>query len=548
MSKAGTLIFILLFGWHICAFAQDDQKAEVLEVQETAMPEAVIEAPESSEPQAAVEAPQSATEKETAVVDNLAVSPTVTLDFKDADIRNVLKIISYKSGVNIVATPEVIGNISIRLVEVPWENALDVILKTYGFGYERKGNIITVAPLDKLTAQKKQEIELAQVQPTITEVFNLKYLDAQDAKKALDPQLSPRGKITVLEMTGQAGWEFAGGESTGKRKRSAEEKMGRSKVLIVSDVPPIIEKVREVVAKLDVKPQQILIQTRIIEVDRNKLRDIGFDWGTGTAGAETSAVTNNTLTTQGGKAQTSLGGHNLSSQVKPSGFNPMAGALVSGVEPYNIGLELLFKKLTGPQFEVIIHALEEDVHTNTLSAPRIMTLNNQEAAILVNTRYPILKQEQTATATTPITTESLDYYQDIGIQLNVVPQIAGDNAINMVIHPAVTSYTDTLGVNAYPIIQNREAETRILMRDNETVVIGGLMKDVKTKAVEGIPFLKDIPYIGKAFSRETYDTEKVELLIFITASIVKDEDSSLENIAKIEEAITANNPLAPRKK
>ncbi len=142
-----------------------------------------------------------AQEAEIAIVDTLEKSRNVTLDFKEADIRNVLKIISYKSGVNIVATPEVIGNISIRLVDVPWEKALDAILKTYGFAYEKIGNIITVAPIDKLTSLKKQEVELAQVQPTVSEVFNLKYIDAQDAKKAIEPQLSPRGKITVLEMT-----------------------------------------------------------------------------------------------------------------------------------------------------------------------------------------------------------------------------------------------------------------------------------------------------------------------------------------------------------
>jgi len=169
---------------------------------------------------------QNQTEEQTAIVESLSRSQNVTLDFKEADIRNVLKIVSYKSGVNIVTTPEVMGNVSVRLVDVPWEKALDVILKTYGFGYEKQGNIITVAPIEKLTTLKKQEVELAQVQPTVSEVFNLKYIDAQDAKKALEPQLSPRGKITVLEMTGQAGWEFGTAEMA-KRKRVTEEKMGR---------------------------------------------------------------------------------------------------------------------------------------------------------------------------------------------------------------------------------------------------------------------------------------------------------------------------------
>ena len=212
---------------------------------------------------------QAQPEEQVAAVDSLAKSQNVTLDFKDADIRNVLKIISYKSGINIVTTPEVMGNVTIRLIDVPWENALEVILKTYGFAYEKKGSIITVAPLEKLTALKRQEVELAQVQPTITEVFNLKFIDAKDAKKALDAILSPRGKITVLEVTGQAGWEF-GGEELGKRKRASEGSISRSKTLIVSDVPPVLERIKEVVEKIDINPLQILIEAKLVEVNHDK--------------------------------------------------------------------------------------------------------------------------------------------------------------------------------------------------------------------------------------------------------------------------------------
>jgi len=149
----------------------------------------------------------------------------VTLDFSNADIRSVLKIISLKTGVNIVASPDVTGTVSIYLDDVPWEKALEVILSTYGYGYEKKANVISVAPLDKLTEQKRMEQELSQVQPTVTEVFQLKFLDALDAKKALEPLISPRGRITVLESTGKAGWEF-GTEALAKREVKEREKDG----------------------------------------------------------------------------------------------------------------------------------------------------------------------------------------------------------------------------------------------------------------------------------------------------------------------------------
>jgi type IV pilus assembly protein PilQ len=488
----------------------------------------------------AAEASATAAEAQVGAVEDLAASQNVTLDFKEADIRNVLKIISMKAGVNVVTTADVIGNVTIRLVDVPWEQALDAILKTHGFAYDKQGNIIIVAPIDKLTAQKKQEVELAQVQPTATEVFALRYLDAQDAKKAIEPQLSPRGKITMLEMTGQVGWEFSGAE-LGKRKRAQEAAMGRSKVLIITDIVPVLDKLRAVIEKIDVKPLQILIETRIMEVSRDKLKDFGFDWGTGSTGAGTSAI----VTTTTGES-TAAGGHTMTSLVKPSAFGPKA-ADITGILPFNTGLAAMFQKLSGTQFEVIMHALEEDALTNTLSAPSIMALNNQEATILVGTRYPILKKEVTTSGSTPVETITLDYYQDIGIQLNVVPQVGADNHINMVVHPAVTSFSQTLSDQKYPIIEMREAETRILMKDGETVVIGGLLKDIKTKSRQGIPFLSKIPLLGVIFSRDTYDTGKLDLLIFITAHVVKEGEFTPEEIAKFQQRIQPT-PVAKTKK
>jgi type IV pilus assembly protein PilQ len=466
------------------------------------------------------------------ITDSLAASQNVTLDFKDADINNVLKIIAFKAGVNIVTTAEVIGNVTIRLVDVPWDKALDVILKTHGFGYDRQGNIITVAPMEKLTAMKKQEIELGTVQPTLTEVFTLKYIDAQDAKKALEGQLSPRGKITILEMTGQGGWEFGGAE-LGKRKRLTEEKMGRSKVLIVTDIAPALDRLKEALTQIDVMQKQVLIEARIMEVSRDRLKDIGFDYGTGTTGADSDTPV---AIPSGSKGNASIAGSNIGAQVTPAAFNPKASGAtgIVGFSPFNTGMQLVYKHLTGTKFEVIVHALEEDVRTNTLSAPKLMAMNNQEATILVGTRYPILKTEVNGTPGQATTTVTLDYYQDIGIQLNVVPQIGADNTVNMVVHPAVTAKTGVLGDNQYPIIDTREAETRIVMKDGETVVIGGLLKDIRTKGRQGIPFLGSIPLFGGLFTRETNDVQKIDLLIFLTAHVIKEGEFTLEQITQMQ--------------
>jgi type IV pilus assembly protein PilQ len=528
------LILILIFGYTVSSSAQQTQN----------------ETSKADKPQ--VQAAESAVkteEEQAAVIESLSRSDNVTLDFKEADIRNVLKIIAYKAGINIVTTPEVIGNVTIRLVDVPWEKALDVILRTYGFGYEKQGNIITVAPIEKLTAQKKQEVELAQVQPTITEVFNLRYIDAQDARKALEPQLSPRGKITVLEMTGQAGWEF-GSEELSKRKRVTEGRTSRSKTLIISDMPPILEKISEILKIIDIQPQQIIIEAKLIEVNHDKIKDLGFNWGTGTEGP-TSLITARNLVDTYVTTTNSVTGATEQVVLKEVVTLPTIplnsmGSKVLGAQlnPTAAVSELIFQKLTGTQFEAVIKALEDKSYANTLSAPHIMTLNNQEASILIGSKFPLIKGT-VSTETGAITGQSLDRYQDIGIQLNVAPQISGKDYINLIVHPAVSTYSQTVKAISstgatmaeYPIIVVREAETQILIKDGGTVVIGGLMKDVKSDSRKGIPILMNIPYLGSLFRRDYSTTTKVDLLVFLTAHIVKEGEFSTEEINGLKERL-----------
>ncbi|MDD5255710.1 MAG: type II and III secretion system protein [Candidatus Omnitrophica bacterium] len=283
-----------------------------------------------------------------------------------------------------------------------------------------------------------------------------------------------------------------------------------------------------------------MIETRIMEVSTDWLKDIGFDYGTGTSGATNTTASYLPLEDKGTELLSQISGFALASQVGPAAFAPKASTIGSTASTFNTGLRVLYQRLTGTQFQAMLHAIEEDVHTNTLSSPTIMALNNQEATILVGTRYPILKQDTTSSSSSAtVTTVSLDYYQDIGIQLNVVPQIGVNNFINMVVHPAVTSYTQALGgtsdIARFPIIETREAETRIMIGDGETIVIGGLIKDVKSTNKQGIPFLSKIPLFGVFFSRDTVDTGKVDLLIFITAHIVKEDEFTAERLASLEE-------------
>ena len=496
--------------------------------------------------------------EEAAPVLATAASPSgnVTVDFKDADIQTVLRVIALKSGMNIVAAENVRGTVTMKLIDVPWDVALEIILTTYGYAYERVGNVISVSSVKAMTEQKEELKKLFETQPVVIEVFTLKYVNAADVANTLKPLLSKRGSVAVLYRRGLSGWAFStgvtrsGATSSTSSSQTAGTAMtpytpsgpgtegqekGMSKTLVVIDIPPYVEKIRKILDTMDSMPKQVFIETRIVEVRRQKLKDLGFDFSTGTVGT----FQLNPYKHGHEVGATSYGNNNI-----PAPFAPVSDGIKGSADPttklFNTGLNLVFKKLNGFQFEVIMHALEEDVNTNVLSAPKIRTLDNQQAGILIGQQYPILtSSSSTAGGTSATATASLDYYQPIGIQLNVLPQVSADGYINMIVHPTVSTITGYVNAGIistpviggtpvaiqYPILQTREAETQIILKSGDTIVMGGLLEDVKSKGREGIPFLKDIPLFGNAFSRDTNDVQKIDLLIFITAYVL-DQDSN----------------------
>lgn len=453
----------------------------------------------------------------------------ISLDFRQADLGTVLQALARKGKVNIVTSPDVAGEVTIHLEDVTWEQALDTLVNTTGLAYEKDANVILVTTTENLKKRREALKELIEIEPVNTKVIQLRYLDAADVKTFLEPQLTAQGKISVLEMTGQKGWDFGGASTAGSdeetRERREREK-ARSKSIVITDTPTTIDRMEKILARIDVIPQQILIEARVMEVSRDLLRDLGLDVGTGSSGVETAgnlptvipAAKQNTATANP-TTIAEFGSQLLGTAVAPSIFGPKSSISGAGAA-MTMGLELLFRKLNEPQFEVILRALEEDIRTNTLSAPHILTLTGQEARILVGTKYPIITRTVSG-GDSPQTTESLERYQDIGIELFVVPQVGGERHIDMIVHPVVSSRVGTVGTNAYPILDIRETETQIVMEHGETIVIGGLLKDVKAKSRIGLPFLGKLPLLGPIFSRHTTDIEKIDLLIFITAKIVE---------------------------
>jgi len=476
---------------------------------------------------------------------------TVTLNLQDVPLQSVLQMLSVRMGKKFVPRPDVKDlPVTAYLPDVPLKDAIAAILQVHDLRAQELGGGIVV-----VSRKPKEKAAPAQAAPAVrTELVRLRYLDAGDVKETLEPLLTPVGRIAVVKRSGHTGWQFQrsksgadragrggtrGGVQTttfapGPRAGTSYKKEVASQLLVITDTAKNVEFLLRLIDKIDVRPPQVLITAKLVEVNRDKLRDIGVDLGTGKTGAESSAIMS---TSPWGGSTTGSGirfrGNSLGSQVAPGNWNPKAS--LSGTFPFDAGMTLVWRKIGGTDFEMIIHALEEKANANILSAPQLLVLNNQEAVILVGTMFPILETEVTGTTVAQVTT-SLDYYENIGIQLSVVPQVQDGHYINMIVHPAVRNQSGTVQARGtggeilaeYPIIENREAETQILINDGQTILIGGLLKDTKTLNVVGVPFLKDIPVIGALFRRTTRDNQKVDLIIFLTATIVKHPSEAQE--------------------
>ncbi|PIW32669.1 MAG: hypothetical protein COW28_05445 [bacterium (Candidatus Ratteibacteria) CG15_BIG_FIL_POST_REV_8_21_14_020_41_12] len=433
---------------------------------------------------------------------------TISLNFKDADIRNVLRILAEQNNLNIIAGKEVEGTVTVHLCNVSLENALHSILSINGFGYERIGNIILVTTLSEIKEREKKSFV---AEPLITEIFRLEYVGAEEIKEILVKELSSRGSVKVLSRMIQGGWEM-GGVSTaekemGKKVRIISEQEKRPTILVVTDTSEVMQRIKKLIANLDIKPNQILIEAMIVEVNSEAVRDIGIQWHT----------------TGLGYQKGSKGGVDLD--------------LTTGTPSITSGVTLIYDRTIGEKLKVEIRALEEKKKANVLSNPKIMTLDGHEAIILVGERYPILKTEVTGTPPTTYITESFDRYEPIGISLRVVPHLCADGWVNMLIHPEVTSLgEDVTGSTGLKVkrINTREADTNVRVKEGETIVIGGLRSEKLVDNVYKVPLLGDIPVLGYLFKRTEKKPTKIDLLIFITPHIIEESKLSPEERKRLE--------------
>jgi len=465
------------------------------------------------------------------------------LTLYNADIQDVLRLIAEEYDLNIVMSDQVAGTVTLRLKDTSLINTLDAILLARGYDYEIRDNIIRVAPAEVVEAEREKRLTKQEQVPLASEVLTLRYLDANDLEPVVKSMLTARGTVRVLERRSYKGFQFgsSGGSqsvsyssSSGSsgvsnagdmggliRSRSgdAEQLKPRSNTLMIVDVPAQVESIVKMIAKIDIPPRQVLIDAKILEVDTDTLEDMGIDFNN-----------RNSLSVSGDRSnslQTDMNSGDSDTDINTGIF--------SEIFPTNTdaGFHAFFERLNGEDFSVILHALLQDERTKTLSAPQILTIENQEAAILIGEQFPVFEANVTDQGTT---TESLAFFQPVGISLQVIVQVTPDDDISMIIHPTVSSIgqmvTGTTGLQQ-PRINIREADTRVIMNNGETLVIGGLLEDVMSEQVWGIPLLKDIPFFGKMFTRRQIDVDQRNLLIFITPKIMDLNSAKMNDVEKM---------------
>jgi len=373
----------------------------------------------------------------------------VNLDYVDASLTSVLKALAYSYNLNLVITKDITGKVSAQLKNISLDEALDAILSVNGYTFSRKENIIYIVP--------KSE------QEQVTESIALSYLAAKDAKQLLSKAISERGDIQVNEATNS---------------------------LIIMDDVRRMEKIKALIAEIDVAPIQVLIEARVVDIDSTELEYVG--------------VTAN--------AQYAPAGGGLFSRATKA---PESMALQTNLPATNGGQEFYWKTvLKGISTDLTIDALVQKHKARILASPSIATLNGQEARIIIGERYPYTQVTSNSQGNTQST-----LFVDVGTTLRVTPQVSPDGWITMKVHPEVSAVFAALA--AGPRIDTREADATIRVKDNDTIIIGGLInrKDDRTK--EGIPFLKSIPLIGWLFQRHNTDIENAELTVFITPHIIR---------------------------
>lgn len=424
----------------------------------------------------------------------------LSLNFQNIEVRAVLQLLADFTGMNLVTSDTVKGNLTLRLKNVPWDQALDIILKSKGLGIRQSGNVMMVAPAAEIAAREKQELDakkqLEELEPLYTEIIEIKFAKATDLATLLSSRLkgaqtggtsqrnntgflSPRGNINIDERTNS---------------------------LIISDTAESLGNIRDVIDHLDKPVRQVLIESRIVIANNDFNKELGVRFGT--------SAQSNTL---GAGTSGSLGGLSLNpnndDQVRAN--STVGGDLNVNMPVANpsgsIGLALA-KLPLGMILELELSAMQAEGKGEVISSPRVITSNQKQATIEQGTEIPY--QEATSSGATNVS------FKEAVLKLDVTPQITPDDRIVMDLEVSKDEVGEVfLGV---PSIDTRSVTTQVLVDNGETVVLGGIYEQSTNDNVERVPFFGDLPYVGFLFKNSFSEDRKRELLVFVTPKIVKE--------------------------
>lgn len=411
------------------------------------------------------------------------VNEPISISFKEAPVQTVLQVLSEFAGLNLVVSSSVRGNISIDLKNVPWNEVMNIVLVSKGLATKKMNSILYVATAAEIAAQEQLELQtkrsLENNATLITEFVPLNYTTAQAAQTVITSMakqnggiMSPRGSITSD---------------------------ARTNTLIITDTEEKMPRIKEVISEIDIPNDQVLIESRIVEVSRSNSLQIGFNYKL----FDPSGTTAIGLNTFGNT---------------PAPTPPTGG--LGAVSPTAVGATaaLAWNVFGGMKLEVEIQALESETLANSVASPHLVVANNETAFIKQGTQIPF--NQSTASGAASIA------FQEAVLELQVTPQIAPDG--NIILDLLVTKNSvgpqgeqTKDGTVIPPTINTREITTKVMTKDGSTVVIGGIYEKTETETRDKIPLLGDIPYLGYLFSFTKIDEDDKELLIFITPKIIE---------------------------
>ena len=409
------------------------------------------------------------------------VGDTMSLNFQEVEVRTVLQLLADFTGFNLVVSDAVQGSITLNLQDVPWDQALDLVLKSKGLGKRLEGNVLMIAPSDDIAAGERQELEarnqLARLAPLRRELVQVNYAKAADIAKLFQsvtgaqPGNDGQGTVTVDERTNNI-IAFESGER--------------------------LDELRRLVAQLDVPVRQVMIEARIVEAGVDFEKSLGVRWG-------------GTLRNEG---RWSAGGITRSggSEVAPGNLGaPFVDLGVSG-NTSGLGIAFITNNVL---LDLELTAMEKTGNGEIISQPKVVTSDKETAKILKGTEIPY--QESSSSGATSVS------FKEASLSLEVTPQITPDNSVIMEVVVTKDEPDYMNRVQDVPPIKKNEVRAKVLVRDGETIVIGGVFSNTQSKVVDKVPFLGDLPYVGRLFRRDVVLEKKSELLVFLTPRIMNNQ-------------------------